>query len=65
MALVEQEPPAAADVGPDLAAADVDSELGGRALENHPFDRPLDDVLEGGPLAVLEDDDVLRAGGRR
>src|SRR5690349_21581658 len=44
--LAEREPLATADVRAELAAADVDPDLGGGAFEDHPVDRALEDVVE-------------------
>ena len=60
LALDEGHPLAAADVGPDFAPADVDPDLGRGALEDHPIDDALDDVVVAGQLALIEDGDVLR-----
>src|SRR6185295_12519396 len=59
--LDERQPLAARHVRPQLAAGDDDAELGGRPLEDDPLDVALDDVLEPAVLAVLDDDQVLRA----
>src|SRR5262245_16243117 len=60
-AIAHRQPPAAADICSEQPPADIDANLGGGPLEDHPVDLALDDVGPATVLTVVEQPDVLGA----